>query len=520
MRRLLLSLTCSLAAIAASAEYANPILPGMHPDPSVTVTPEGDFYLVNSTFCYAPGVPLYHSRDLINWEQLGSVLDRPSQLPLDKMGVWGGIYAPTIRYHEGRFYMITTNVGNGGNFLVWTDDLSKGWSEPVWLEQQGIDPSLYFEDGKTYMVSNPGNMIWLCEIDPMTGKQLTESRPLWQGTGGRYPEGPHIYKKDGWYYLLIAEGGTELAHKVTIARSRDIYGPYTPNPANPIITNCSLEGAGNTVQGTGHADFVQAPDGSWWVVFLAYRHQNGSHHLLGRETFLAPVRWDEGAWPVVYSGQPISEKMMAETLPLHPFKAEPARDEFDADTLSVRYLWMRQPDMNNYTLKGGKLALKPTSLGLGAQDGSPSVLFQRQNAISFTAQTEVELKGVSKGTEAGLTVFATEGSHYDIYIKESAEGLRLMLTYKLCEIDHTESDILLPKGVKKVTLRVTGTPEQYRFAYSTDGGRKFTELAAANTRYLSSETAGGFTGTVLGIFATSPDPKGEALFEYFENKPE
>lgn len=203
--------------------FHNPIIPGYHPDPSICRV--GDrFYLVNSSFQYFPGVPLYESRDLINWQLKGNVLNRASQLNLEGASSWTGIYAPTIRYNNGMFYMITTNVGHGQNFLVTAKSPEGPWSEPVWLKQGGIDPSLYFENGRCYMVSNPNNGITLCEINPQTGEQLTESKVIWRGTGGRYPEGPHIYKKDGYYYLLISEGGTELAHRLTIARSRSIYG--------------------------------------------------------------------------------------------------------------------------------------------------------------------------------------------------------------------------------------------------------------------------------------------------------
>ena len=306
---LLLGLALSLSCFSQNQQgYQNPVIPGFHPDPSVCRVGD-DFYLVNSSFQYFPGVPLFHSKDMVNWEQIGHCLTRPSQLPLHDASAWGGIYAPTIRYNDGTFYMITTNVSDKGNFIVHTTDPRGEWSEPVWVEQGGIDPSLYFEDGKCYLVSNPDNCIFLCQIDPMTGKQLTESKRIWTGTGGRYPEGPHIYKKDGWYYLLISEGGTEYGHKVTIARSRRIDGPYTGNPANPILTHINMNAQGSPIQGTGHADLVEAPDGSWWMVCLAFRPQTGTHHLLGRETFLAPVRWDKGAWPVVNGDGTIALQM-------------------------------------------------------------------------------------------------------------------------------------------------------------------------------------------------------------------
>ena len=245
MRRFItvfLAMTC----IAAAAQpqqfgYTNPVIPGFNPDPSVCRVGD-DYYLVTSTFQYFPGMPVYHSKDLIHWKQIGNCLTRPSQLNLKDANCSGGIYAPTIRYNAGTFYMVTTNVSGKGNFFVTTTDPAGEWSDPIWLEQGGIDPTLYFEDRKTYMVSNPRNGLYLCEIDINTGKQLTESKLLWQGDGGRYPEAPHIYKKDGWYYLMIAEGGTEYGHSITIARSRDIYGPYEYNPDNPILTNFSRLG--------------------------------------------------------------------------------------------------------------------------------------------------------------------------------------------------------------------------------------------------------------------------------------
>lgn len=516
MKRLFAALAIATSLVSA-AQYTNPILPGMHPDPSVTVTPEGDFWLVNSSFCFFPGVPLYHSRDLVNWEQCGYVLDRPSQLPLKGANVWGGIYAPTIRYDNGRLYMITTNVTGGGNFLVHTTDPARGWSEPVWLEQGGIDPSLYFEDGRCWMVSNPDGMIMLCEIDPLTGRRLGDSVPLWSGTGGRYPEGPHIYKKDGWYYLMIAEGGTELAHKVTIARSRSITGPYTANPANPILTHCNSEAEKNIIQGTGHADMVQAPDGSWWMVFLAFRHQNGDHHLLGRETFLAPVRWDDGAWPVVNGGCQVLTQMATPTLPQVAVETLPVRDDFDDPHVPQHYFHLRNPEEANYTISGGELALSPSPLTLDASEGSPTVLFRRQNAIDFTASTSVRLEHTTPGTEAGLTVWARDGHHYDIFLRQSAGSYSVVLRYILSEIDHLQEEIATGSA-GPVTLTVTGTADKYTFACTLPGGEIHT-LGSVTNRFLSTESAGGFTGTMLGLFAISPSGQGKALFDYFELLP-
>ena len=503
-----------------AAGYDNPVIPGFHPDPSVVAVGD-DFYLVNSSFCYFPGVPIYHSKDLVNWRQIGHVLDRESQLSLKEANVWGGIYAPTIRYDNGRFYMITTNVSNRGNFLVHTTDPGKGWSDPVWLKQEGIDPSLYFEDGRCYMVSNPDNGITLCEIDPLTGEQLTESRRIWDGTGGRYPEAPHIYKKDGWYYLLIAEGGTEMGHGVTIARSKDIYGPYTPNPSNPILTHFNRAGQYNPIQGTGHADLVQAPDGSWWLVCLGFRQQNGAHHLLGRETYLAPVRWDKDAWPVVNGNGTINLTMDVPTLPLQPSAPAEPRDDFDGPDFGFEWVWLRNPDMTNYSLDNGQLRVKATDVTLDNRKSSPSLILRRQEHINFTAVTKVSLEDAPVGMEAGISIFASEQSHYDLFLTRQKNGRKAVeLRYRLNELTHYEPIVPLPDGCSTVELKVTASPNTYRFACSFDGGNTYTVIADMNTRYLSTETAGGFTGTFIGLFATSPSGQGEAVFDYFDYLPE
>ena len=354
--------------LSTSQKLINPVIPGFHPDPSI-VRVGDDFYIVNSSFQYFPGVPIYHSKDLINWELIGNVLDREIQLPLKGANSGTGIYAPTIRYNDGTFYMITTNVGNGpngfANFIVTAKDPKGPWSDPIWLEQQGIDPSLYFEDGKAFMVSNPDLTITLCEIDPVNGKQLTPSKAIWRGTGGRYPEGPHIYKKDGYYYLLLAEGGTEHGHHVNILRSKSLFGPYEPNPANPILSHFNMKMQNSNIQGLGHADLVQAPDGSWWMICLGYRTSGYLQHVMGRETMLAPVKWEKGGWPVVNGDGTLQTDMKCQTLPLVPMAPDPVKEEFDdvkryapADSyhsLGLPMGWMSlcNPDYTKYSLKEG-----------------------------------------------------------------------------------------------------------------------------------------------------------------------
>lgn len=514
------TLICLLFPFWAFAQgvdgFRNPVIPGFHPDPSVCRV-GSDYYLVNSTFCYFPGVPVFHSRDLIHWKQIGNCLDRPSQLPLSGDITTYGIYAPTIRYHEGIFYMVTTNMSGMGNFYVTASDPRGPWSEPVCVDQGGIDPSLYFENGRCYFSSTSGGCCSICEIDPQTGRKLTPTRLVWDGTGGRYPEGPHIYKKDGWYYLLAAEGGTEYGHKVTIARSRNIYGPYTGNPANPILTHINRNAQNNAIQGVGHADLVEAHDGSWWMVSLGFRPQSGAHHLLGRETFLVPVSWERNSWPVVNGDGHVDLEMRVPTLPQYPFAAEPVRTVFDGRPLGPQWLYIRNPKDESYAMRTSGLRLKCTAEPLDGK-GSPTFVGRRQEHICFTATTALAFHGSDLGDEAGVTVFMNGDSHYDFCLSVGERGVcRLLLNYRLGAMTHRAAEVELPRGAKEVELRVEGSPHYYAFSYSVDGDG-FRPLGKMDSRYLSTETAGGFTGVILGLYAVGKEKntKGFGEFRYFE----
>lgn len=278
---------CMAATLQAQSGYRNPIIRGFNPDPSVCRVND-DFYLVTSSFEYFPGLPIYHSKDLVNWQQIGHCLTRDSQLPLQKAPASGGLYAPSLRYREGVFYVICTNVSGGGNFYCTATDPAGPWSDPIWVDINSIDPDIFWDDdGRTYFVTQGDEGIRITEIDIQTGKTVVPERLVWGGTGGRFPEAPHIYKKDGYYYLMLGEGGTEYMHSVTIGRSKYLYGPYESCPLNPILTHANRRGQANRIQGVGHGDMVQAQDGSWWMVFLGFRvtHQWAYYHVLGRETF-------------------------------------------------------------------------------------------------------------------------------------------------------------------------------------------------------------------------------------------
>ena len=497
--------------------YRNPVLPGFYPDPSVCRVGD-DYYMVNSTFCYFPGVPVHHSKDLIHWEQIGHCITRPTQTRLQNIGTWNGIYAPTIRHHDGTFYMVTTNVSGGGNFYVTTKDPAGEWSDPIYVREGGIDPDLFFDDdGKTYLLTAQGaGEIHLAEIDLKTGRLLSRSEIIWRGTGGRCAEGPHMYKKDGWYYLMIAEGGTEYGHCETIARSRNLRGPFEGCPANPILSHALARGYQNPIQGTGHADLIQAHDGSWWLVCLAFRPLNGFHHVLGRETFLAPVKWDEDGWPVVNGNGAISLDMDVPTLPQTPVAEGHAAQvqrgrvstKFDAPELGLEWNYLGAPRTENYSLteRPGWLRLKASPVSINSND-SPTWVGRRQQHIRFQAHTRVDASGLKDGDEAGLTLFMSNDYHCDLAVQKRDGKYFLILKYKLGRLKHTEKEFELESPV--VNLRILcSDKDSYCFEWGgTDG---YVPLGKIDTGFLSSETAGGFTGVYLALYAQSGSDGGAA----------
>ncbi len=489
--------------------FRNPVIPGFWSDPSVCRVGE-DYYLVTSTFEYFPGVPVFHSRDLVNWEMIGYCIERPTQLP---KGL--NIFATTIRYNDGTFYMITTNVGTGGNFYVTASNPAGPWSDPIFIEAQGIDPDLFFDDdGKAYVISST---FVLFEIDIATGKSLSEGRKVWSGTGGRYPEGPHIYKKDGFYYLMAAEGGTEEAHSETIARSKNIRGPYNPNPSNPILTNCNAAGQGSPIQGLGHADMIEAHDGSWWIVFHGYRSIGGTHHIIGRETCLAPVIWPENGWPVVNGNGTITTDMTCSTLPLKPLAATPARTDFISGTTDLEWNYLRYPARENYSLTARKGYLRLKGSEQTIEDlKSPTFIGRRVRHLSFTASAQVEFNPANTNEEAGL-ILLNNGAHFDILIKRSGGKRVAVASLRFGNLVHESEPIILKPG--PAVLTIEGERSNFRFLCQ-QGNDKPRELTTAMARYLSSETVGGFTGVYAGMYATGNGKACTALadFDWFEYK--
>ncbi|GCF07552.1 glycoside hydrolase family 43 protein [Dictyobacter arantiisoli] len=484
-----------------SITYTNPVLPGFYPDPSVCRVGE-DYYLVTSSFEYFPGIPLFHSRDLIHWQQIGHCLTRASQVPLAHIDSSTGIFAPTLRYHQGRFYMVTTNVTGGGNFFVWAQDPAGPWSEPIWLAQGGIDPSLCFDGEHVYLTSNgdgPEIGIYQCELDIQSGEQLTETRYIWPGTGGRYPEAPHLYHIGDYYYLLIAEGGTEYGHMATIARSHSPWGPFESCPYNPILTH--RDQTMHEIQGTGHADLLQAHDGSWWLFFLAFRPHDRLYHHLGRETYLAPITWTEDGWPQVSASKTVELQMQAQALPLHCLPQESPRDDFDSEQLRFSWNHLRNPYPEDWSLseRPGWLRFYGSPLTLDSLD-APAFVGRRQQHFVCCVETLLDFSPSQEGHEAGLTVLANEQHHYEIAVLYKEGERWIIVRRRIGDLVAVVAQEPLAPGL--VTLTIQATVSAYSFCYAL-AGQPARHLASASTRYLSTEVAGGFTGVYFGLYATS-----------------
>ena len=512
--------------------YLNPIVAGFYPDPSI-VRVGSDYYLTMSSFAYFPGLPVFHSKDLVNWTQIGSALDRPSQLNLDSAGISRGLFAPTIRYHDGTYYIICTLIDRGGNFIVTAKNPAGPWSDPVWLKElDGIDPSLFFDDdGKAYVINNGPPIgkplyeghraIWIQEFDIksmslvgprqviVNGGVDLSKKPIWI-------EAPHILRVNGMYYLIAAEGGTAMQHSEVVFRSASVRGPYVPYDRNPILTQRHLDPSRPfPITSTGHADFVQTERGDWWAVFLGTRPYGDDLYNTGRETFLLPVHWENG-WPLILGGR--------ETVPYSaprpqmvsiPAAAIPTagnftiHEEFEAPTLAHYWMFIRTPRERWYDLASarGQLSIRARHESLGGL-GQPSFIGRRQQHTNASASTMMRFAPSDEGDRAGLTAFHNETHYYLLALAKRGGRTVIELERRAGAGDSTivASVPVTLAADAPVYFRIDARGGLYDFYYALRPNEWIAIQRDADGTILSTKKAGGFVGTLFGLYAYSATP--------------
>ena len=486
--------------------FANPVIGGFFPDPSACRV-GGDYYLACSSFEYFPGIPVFHSRDLVHWEQIGNARQWPLPAATPSSG---GVYAPTLRHHDGRFWLIVADAA-GSTVVVTAANAAGPWSSPRAIEGvKGIDPDIAWDDAGRCWCTYAG--IEQVQIDPETAQVLGEPRRIWSGTqGAAWPEAPHLYRIGDFWYLLIAEGGTARGHCVSVARSLSPDGPFEPCPANPVLTHRSTT---RPVQNTGHADLIQAPDGSWWMVLLGVRPRGGvpKWHTLGRETYLVPVTWADG-WPLPGEVKPV---MPAPAWPPQPAAAQPARDDFDSAGLHPQWVSVRsRPAADcSTTEKPGWLTLHAR----GTSPDDPDVTFtgRRQQHLSC----RVRVLGDASAGRGGLAVRLDERHYYAV---ELADG-QVSVLARIGPLRQMVTARLVPGGTAVLRVEAHAAPpgldhplkepDMLHLGLEEPDG-SFSVLAELDGRYLSSEVAGGFTGRVIGMYAAA----GTMRFDWFDYEP-
>lgn len=494
----------------------NPILTGFYPDPSICRVGE-DFYIVNSSFAYFPGVPIFHSKDLAHWEQIGNILDREEQLPLEGSEISRGIFAPTIRYNNGKFYMITTNVSNGGNFIVTADKPEGPWSERYCLgpQAQGIDPSLFFDDdGKCYYVGTRPNQegcryggdweIWVQELDLEKMQLVGESMAIWKGAlkDVIWPEGPHLYKIGEYYYLIHAEGGTGPEHAISVARSKELFKWFEGCPRNPIFTHRHL-GMTYPIIYAGHGDLVDDGKGNYYIIMLASR-QNQRHCSMGRETFLAKVDWENG-WPVINTGIGKLEDEVEVDLPEYRFDKEEVNHDnihFFADTLDDRLVGIIKRNNSIYSLseRPGYLRLF-TNKEVISDTVNSAFLGIRQKEYAFTATTLVDFAPETEAERAGLVLYQNHENNLRMEVAKKGNGRAFVVTAHIKGQDTEVASVdIADKGFVEIKLMAA---DQKADVMIYENG-KLKEVAKEVTLIpYTTEAAGGFVGCTVGMYASA-----------------
>jgi alpha-N-arabinofuranosidase len=512
--------------IDKKSEFMNPIMAGYYPDPSIC-RKGNNYYLVNSSFGYFPGVPIFTSKDLVNWKQIGHVLDRPSQFNFTGKGMSRGIFAPAIEYNQynDTFYMITTDVGGIGNFYVTSKDPLKGWSEPILLpEVKEIDPSFFFDDdGKAYIVHNdePENgpdwsqqrTIRIHEFDVKTGRTIGKNKEIIRGgadpsTKPIWDEGPHLYKINGFYYLMCAEGGTSGGHSEVIFRSKSPWGPFEAAPYNPILSQKGLaQDRDNIVTSAGHADLIQTPEGEWWAVFLAVRPYDGKNMFnIGRETFLLPVEW-ENEFPIILrKNLPIPivvNKKNLQPTPNFNNGNFTYTEDFNKAKLDYSWVFIRTPEQQFHSIKKGKLIVEPLPISIEEQK-TPAAVVRRLKHTNFTIETQMDYVPKSANDFAGVTLFQNE--KFQLLFGKTIVDQKVVLTiYRIAKEKQIVASVVLENddAVKPLKLKVDGKGDKCNFSYSLNGNNWIVLAENADATNLSTQKAGGFIGTCVGLYATS-----------------
>ena len=514
-------------AIAQQTTLVNPILTGFYPDPSV-VQVGTDYYLVNSTFSYFPGIPIFHSKDLKNWKQIGNVISRTTQMNFLGDRITRGLFAPAIAYYKGTYYLTCTLIDHKGNFVVTAKNPAGPWSDPLWLPQvRGIDPSLFFDDNKAYILYNsdppgfkplyPGHRtIRIYEFDPIGLKVVGEETTLVNGgvditKKPVWIEGPHIMKVNNWYYLYAAEGGTSVNHSEVVFRSHSALGPYVPYAENPILTQRNLPADRKyPITSAGHAQFVQGPDGKTYAIFLAVRPYQDDFYNTGRETFIAPVEW-RNEWPVINPHNAVVKySYHAPYKEVKQKKALPQSGNFRY-TLSFEngidpsLLFLRTCDSLSFTISkkdGLTFNLKPeTCMGTG----SPSFLGKRQQHLNCNTTTALSFTAAGDNEKAGLTVFQDELHFY--FICKSVEKDRPVVQLYKSNPETKKMDLLaqtlLTRASEKLWLQINAEGQTYSFRFATKPNEWKLLKDNVDAKFVSTHEAGGFTGCLFGLYATS-----------------
>ncbi len=525
------------------ATFSNPVISGFAPDPSI-IRVGDDFYLANSSFEYFPGIPIYHSVDLVNWSLIGHALHEAAQVDLQSVDSSGGVHAPTLRYHGGTYYVIVSNIVDGApiNFIVTATDPRGPWSHAYVLKDApGIDPSLFFDDdGRVWYTGNwlppdpefPGQAeIWLQELDLDRMRLVGDKHYLWRGCcQGAWAEGPHLYKKDGYYYLLLSEGGTSYEHALSVAIAKSITGPYRNNPRNPILTHRQLSYE-HPITGVGHADLVELDDGRWYAAALGWRLIDGSHGILGRETFLVPVVWEteRHAWKDERLAFPVVSPDTGKIELRHPLPFDDAaqsahegfEDDFTAAELGLEWNFRRTPKRSFVSLTDNpgalRLYLAPAEI---AENEQYSFVGIRQRHFQFEAATAMTFTAGRPTEEAGLVVIQNDRSAYVMTLGRSAAGTELRLYHA-----PRNDDVLARRAIDadRVHLKVAGDYLAYDFLYSLDGETWSALAEEVDGTLLSPAMIGGFnyTGVYIGLYGSSHGAPTDAYadVEWFRYRP-